>query len=105
MLDHDERRAGGVEHALDGVAHVLDPGRVEVGGRLIEQEHVRSHRQGPGEREALALPAAQRLGRAIERDVETDRVECLAHPRPDLIARHAEVLATERDVVADPATG
>ena len=78
------------------------PRGVEVRGRLVEQHEPRAHRESAGEREPLLLAARQRLGRAVERHVEPDRVERRAHPRPDLVARNAEVLAAERDVVADP---
>ena len=39
----------------------------------------------------------------VERQVESDRVERPAHARPDLVARDAEVLAAERDIVAERA--
>ncbi len=38
----------------------------------------------------------------VERHVEADRGERRAHARPDLLARDAEVLAAEGDVVPDP---
>jgi len=37
----------------------------------------------------------------VERQVEPDRVERVGDATPGLVARHAEVLAAERDVVAD----
>ena len=101
VLDDDERRAGGLERAPHGVAHLGDARRVEVGGRLVEQDHARPHREHAGEREPLLLPTREGRGRPVERHVEPDRVERLPHPRPDLLARDAEVLAAERDVVAD----
>ena len=71
----------------------------------------RSARRAAGARAASrATPASARRcfcppesvgGRMIERQVEPDRVERRAHARPDLVARDAEVLAAERDVVAD----
>jgi hypothetical protein len=38
----------------------------------------------------------------IERKVEADVVECAADAMPDLLTRNPEVLASERDIVADP---
>lgn len=37
-----------------------------------------------------------------ERQSQTNRVERVAHPAPNLLAGQPQVLATERDVVADP---
>ncbi len=101
MLDHHERRAGRLEHAGDGIPDLDDPGGVEVRGRLIEQQQAGSHREHPGECEALALPAREGARRAVERDLEADRVEGFAHAPPGLLARNPEVLAAERDVVPD----
>ena len=101
VLDHDERRAGRVEHARHRIPHLDDPVGVEVRGRLVEQQHAGTHRERAREREALLLAARQRRVGAIERHVEPDRVERVAHARPDLVARDAEVLAAERDIVAD----
>ncbi len=104
MLDHDERRAGLVARRLrHGVAHLVHAGGIEVRRRLVEQDEAGAHREHPGERESLPLPARERGRGVIEREIEADRVERGAHARPDLVARDPEVLESERDVVADVA--
>src|SRR5690606_10894887 len=54
-----------------------------------------------GERETLLLPAGERLRGPIARNVETDGIQGFVHPLPDLVPGDAEVLAAERDIVAD----
>ncbi|BDZ63174.1 hypothetical protein GCM10025877_01120 [Agromyces mangrovi Wang et al. 2018] len=102
VLDHDEGCPGLAGDAVDGVAHLTHPDRVEVRGRFVEQQQAGSHGERTGQREALLLPAREVRGRVVERQVEADCVERLAHTGPDLVAGHADVLASECHVVADP---
>ncbi len=69
---------------------------------FVEQDRPGSHRDDPGEREALLLPSRQVRRGAVGRDVEADGGERRVHARPDVGARHAQVLAPEGDVVAHP---
>ena len=100
MLDDDERRRLSLQHPLHGIAHLYDPGGIEIRRRFIEQHQTRPHRQHPGERQPLLLPTGQGLGRVPERHVEADGIQGRLHPRPDLRSRHSEVLAAERHVIA-----
>ncbi len=67
MLDHHERGTGGRDHRADGVTHLQHAFRVEVRGRLIEQQEPWAHGENTGEREALLLAARQRRGWMVER--------------------------------------
>ena len=81
----------------------VDPGGVEVGRRLVEQDDARAHREDAREREPLLLPAAtapRSAGRAAPR---ARRRRAPRAPAARSRSRgNAEVLAAERDVVADP---
>ncbi len=91
-----------VEHARDGIPHLAHAVGVEVRGRFVEQQQLGAHGEHPGERQPLLLPAGETRGRMIERQVETDRVEGHADAPPDLVARHAQVLAAEGHVIPHP---
>src|SRR6478735_4259627 len=59
LVGHHDHR-----HALPGqgrhdVEHLVDHLRVERAGRLVEQHHLRSHGQRPGDRHPLLLPTGQ----------------------------------------------
>ncbi len=98
---HDEhRRAGVVEQRPDGVVDLDDSGRVEVRARFVEHERSRTHREHPGERQSLPLPAGEHRGGPVERQVQPDDVEGGPHALPDLRSWDPGVLAAERDVVA-----
>ncbi len=101
VLDDDEGGDAPLDHGLYGAPHLPDALGVEVGSRLVEEEEPGPHREDAGEGEALHLAAGERGGRAVEGDVEPDGVERGADADPDLVARDAQVLAAERDVVAD----
>ena len=58
-----------LEQLLDFGAHLLAQLRVQVGQRLIEDEHLGLAHDGPSDRHPLALAARQRGGPAIEQVV------------------------------------
>nr|BFE75803.1 hypothetical protein GCM10020092_091040 [Actinoplanes digitatis] len=58
VLDQDQRGVR-VVRAGDRRADQRAAGRVEVGGRLVEQQQARPWRQDPGEGQALLLAAGQ----------------------------------------------
>ena len=67
---------GGAEPSLE--AHDVSSGLhtklgVEIGERLIHQEHLWISHDGPGECDSLALPARELAGLAIEQLAETER--------------------------------
>ena len=102
VLDDQERGPGVVEEGSDGVVHLHDTVRVEVRARLVEHQRTRPHREDTRERQPLSLTAGQPRGGAVERQVESDDVERMAHPEPDVAALDTQVLAPEGHVVADP---
>ena len=63
------------DSALDGEQEALEqvePGEVQVVGRLVQQEDVEPREQDRGERRAALLAAGERAGRPVERRVEAD---------------------------------
>src|SRR5688500_8461806 len=52
--DHENRDAKALVQALDQLVVVRSADRVEPGGRLVEEQHVRVERQGAGKAGALA---------------------------------------------------
>ena len=78
---------GGAELAMqarDLHAHRHAQLGVEVGQRLVEQEHLRLAHQRAAERDALALAARQRGRLAIEQRFQFQRRRGLAHARGDV---------------------
>ncbi len=102
VFDHHERRRVPVEHPDDGVAHVDDALRVEVGRGFVEQQQPRLHGKDRGERETLFLSAGQCGGGAVERHVQPDVVERAVDAFPDVSARNREVLRSERHLITNP---
>ena len=102
MLHDHQGGAGLVQAAAHGIADLQDAGGVEVGGRLVEQQQPRPHREDPGERQPLLLSAGEGRRRVVQRQpAQPDVVERLAHARPDLCRGDGEVLRPEGDVVAE----
>ena len=112
MFHHHQGGAGLVQAAAHGIADLQHAGRVQVGGRLVQEDQAGPHRQDAGQRKALFLPAREGRRRVVERKVaagtatgttpQPDVVERFMDPLPDLFPRHAKVLGAERDVVAQP---
>ena len=102
VLDEDDRgrpfRADGCE-ALEERGRT---GRVEIGGRLVEDEQARHRRQDARQREPLLLAARERSGQASPRATEPDGLECHGDPFEHRRSRPGPVLQPERDVILDP---
>ena len=73
VLDDDERRAARFDGPQHGVAHLAHAVGIELRRRLVEQQQARPHRQCAGKREPLLLPARQRRGGVVQRQLEPDR--------------------------------
>ena len=58
VRDHDDRSAGAVER-FQQVHDLVAGGRVEVAGRLVGEDDVGIVDQGPGDGDALLLPAGK----------------------------------------------
>ena len=102
VLHDHERGAAAVEAGHHRVADLPHAGGVQVGGRLVEQQQPGAHGHGARERQALLLPAGQGRGGVVEGEVQPHVLERRAHPRPDLLPGHREVLEAEGGVVPDP---
>ena len=102
VLHDHQGGAGLVQAAAHGIADLQDARGVEVGGRLVEQQQPRPHREDPGERQPLLLSAGEGRRRVVQRQpAQPDVVERLVHARPDLRRRDGKVLRPEGDVVAE----
>ena len=84
--DHQHRAVEVGDEPLELVA----PAHVEVRLGLVEQQHVGAAREAGGERDELALAAAELAGRALERLV-VDAEVAQVHPRLALHAVAAEL--------------
>src|SRR5213592_5314086 len=73
--------------------------RVELRGRLVEQQQLRLERQRRGEADPLQLPAGQRGDEATGEVLGADRRERLECLGLDLPRPRADVLKAERDLV------
>ncbi len=74
---------------------------IEVGERLVHQEHRGLPRDRAADRDTLTLAARQLLRLPLEELLETEHVRDLAHAPIDLGLRHASQLQSEGDVVVD----
>ena len=73
--------------------------RVECRDWLVEDQQLRFHREDPGDREPLELPAGQGGGLAAGQVRQADRGQGPARPRDHLIPRQAQVRGTGGGVV------
>ena len=93
--DVDHRRLELVVQPGELDPHLHAQGGVEVGERLVEQEHLGLPDDGAADRDALALAARQLLGLAVEQLVELQDARRLADlarraPPSDTPARRSE---------------
>ena len=71
---------------------------VEIGQRLVEQQHLRLDRDGARERDALLLAAGELRRTAIGEMRQADQLERRVDAPVDLGARQAALLEAEGDV-------
>ena len=91
----------GAGELLEQLRHRPGPGRVELGGRLVENEHGRAHRHDARDGDPLLLAAGQRERLAVGEVADRQALEGRVDPRVHLVARDAEVLEPERELLAD----
>ena len=97
LLREEDRRAelaGEVEELFGAL-------RIELRGRLVEQEQRGLEGEHRGEAHSLELPGGQRLGSALGQPLAPNLGERGVHARPDLTRRRADVLEAEGDLVRD----
>src|SRR5215207_8166924 len=92
MLDIDESRAEALVELGELGAHVHAQLRVKVRERLVHEEDVRMPDHGAAERDALALPAGELGGAAVEQRSELE----LLRDGLDLALDSAHQLAAPR---------
>ena len=73
--------------------------RVEVGERLVEEEHPGLGGERPGQRHPLLLPSGERAHRPPLEPGELHQLERRPHPPLPVGRRHAEALEPEGDVL------
>ena len=80
-------------------AHVEAQPRIEVGQRLVEQQHAGAADQGPRQRHALLLAAGEVGGQALEQVLDLEHGRDFAHPPANSRTRLPLDLEREGDVV------
>ena len=80
MGDEQRRGPGFLQDLLELAAHTLAKGGVEIGERLIEQDHSRARCQSPGQRHPLLLSAGQLMWQSLFGSGQSDQFEDLANP-------------------------
>ena len=97
--DVDHRRAEAPVQRRDLAARRHAQCRVEVGERLVEQEHLGVAHDGAAERHALALTARQRMRLAAEQLREAQDARDVGNAPLDLGTIHGAAPEAERQVV------
>src|SRR6478609_3912635 len=101
--DHRHALLGEVDHDVEDL---LDHLRVEGGGGLVEEHHLRLHRQRAGDRDALLLAAGELGGVLLGLVADAHAVEQLAGLLLGLgLAHAADLDRAERDVLEDRLVG
>ena len=92
LVGDDEHRHPFRGELAHRVEHLFDELGVEGAGDLVEQHHVRFHRQRPGDRDPLLLAAGEPFGVLAELVAEADPFEQRGRFLPRLRLRAAEHL-------------
>ena len=91
----------GLRERPEGLDERLARGRVQIGGRLVEQQDFRLHRQHAGERGSPALAGAQVVRRAVALPVETHLRQAAIHPGAHSLGVKSHVQRAEGYVLLD----
>ena len=97
MLGHDDGLARRFQRRHH-LGEALHGGHVQGGRRLVQHEHRRLHGEGRGDGHRLLLAAGKLLDAAIEQIGDPQGPGRLGHPRHNLAAGKAQVLAAEGDL-------
>jgi len=89
----------------DLAAHLDAELGVEIGERLVEQQHLGLDDEAAGDRDALELAARELMRPALLVALEMDEGESARHPLADLGGRHASRLQAVGDVAGDGVVG
>ena len=100
VLGAQDRRAG-PRQLVEEVGDRRGPRRVELGRRFVEDEDAGAHRHDARDRHPLLLAAGQREWLAVGEVTDRQAGQRGVDPRVHLVARHAQVLEPERELLAD----
>ena len=103
VLGEHDRGAPFLVDAPQDAEQLVAGHRVELGGRLVEQQQPRAGGQRRAERDALELAAGQLVRRAVEQPGDAERERGLLDPARDRRGAPAAVLERERQLRADSA--
>ena len=98
--EHDRQTEVVVEPVQRG-DHVLGAPRIELAGRLVEDQHPRLQRQSGGDRDPLPLAAGEGAEIATAQRGDAEQVEHLLDPLAHRHRRDAELLHPEGQLVLD----
>jgi hypothetical protein len=94
--DGPAEASGELEQVVGGL-------RIELRGRLVEEEKLRVEGQRRREADALQLPRGQLRDPSLEQVLRANRGQAASHPRRDLHGVRADVLQPEGNLVVHPA--
>jgi hypothetical protein len=100
VLRH-QRGGAGADGGLERGEEGRRPRRVELREGLVEDQQARSHRQHPGQGQALPLAAGEGADRTAAQVGDAADLESIADPAEHLAAGNAEVLQPEGGVALD----
>ena len=101
VLGHQHGDAEVVHQPLQHGEHVLGRGRVEGGGRLVEDEDARVRGEHRADGDALLLAGGQRGERPVAQPGEAEQVERVLDPAAHRVGGDAEVLHRVGELVLD----
>ena len=102
VLDQDQRRGPPVAQGAQSLEEVVGTGWIEVGRRLVEDDHLGKRREYTGQGEALLLPARQSSRSPPFEAAEPDLAQCVRDSRVHPCWRPGSVLEAEGHVVFGP---
>ena len=105
MGDEHGGDADATDQLADLPAGALAQRGVQIGERLVQQEHPRLGGQRTGQRHALLLPAGELVHAAPLQARQVDQLERARDPLRQLGAAHVERLEPEADILADVEVG
>ncbi len=103
VLDEQDRAVARCDQFGQRGVHLLDSPRVEIGGRLVQDEERRAHRERARDREALASATREAVGVVAAALPELHASERGLRAGEHVGHRHPQVLGTERDLVQERA--
>ena len=98
---HDRCDAAPLLQDADFARHLLAQRRIEIGQRLVEQQHAGVDRQRACECDTLLLAAGQLTRKTLCERLELHQPQHLGHARLRRIGCHAPHLQPERDIARD----